>query len=114
MHMYAYLVSISIAFAYVCVCVLRYACCLLPPGAASLWAASLINWELISQGLTWRTARMPVRCMHVYMRTGGGGPPDDDGDDDGGDDVRRVQALGLLLVTCLPSPLRCIISSSPG
>ncbi len=39
----------------------RFVSCALPPGAASLWAACLINWEMISRGLTWSTVHLPVR-----------------------------------------------------
>lgn len=44
----------------------RFLSCLLPPSAASLFAACLINWELVAVGITWHTATLPVSGMRLF------------------------------------------------
>lgn len=37
-----------------------YMACLLPPSAASLLAACLVNWERVAAGINWDTWSLPV------------------------------------------------------
>ncbi|KXZ53111.1 hypothetical protein GPECTOR_7g1001 [Gonium pectorale] len=43
-----------------------YAACLLPPSAASLFAAALVNWEKVAEGITPHTLWVPISSANSF------------------------------------------------